>query len=121
MDSNKSYSLLGLCMRAGKLKSGEFAVLEAIRAHKAELVIVSEDASDNTRKQFNDKCKYYNVPIVFFGTKEELGHAIGKDVRTSLAITDKGFAQSLRKNLQLPPDQTDGNDLHSANRNTEEM
>ena len=47
MNSEKIYSLLGLCMRAGKLKSGEFATLEAIRAHKAELVIVSEDASDN--------------------------------------------------------------------------
>lgn len=109
MDSNKNYSLLGLCMRAGKLKSGEFAVLDAIRKHTAELVIVSEDASDNTKKQFNDKCNYYNVPIVFFGNKEELGHAIGKDVRTSLAITDKGFAQSLRKNLL------------STNRSTEEM
>ena len=109
MDSNKVYSLLGLSMRAGKLKSGEFAVLEAIRGHKAELVIVSEDASDNTKKQFNDKCKFYDVPIFFFGNKEELGHAIGKDVRTSLAITDKGFAQSLRKNLL------------STNTSTEEM
>ena len=99
MDSNKIYSLLGLCMRAGKLKSGEFATLEAIRKKTAEMVIISEDASDNTTKQFNDKCSYYNVPIFVFGTKEELGHAIGKDVRTSLAITDKGFAQSLRKNL----------------------
>ena len=109
MDSNKIYSLLGLCMRAGKLKSGEFSVLEAIRRHTAELVIVSEDASDNTKKQFNDKCNYYNVPIVFFGDKGELGHAIGKDVRTSLAILDKGFAESLRKNLL------------STNRSTEEM
>ena len=99
MDSNKIYSLLGLCMRAGKLKSGEFATLEAIRRKTAEMVIISEDASDNTKKKFSDKCSYYNVPIFVFGNKEELGHAIGKDVRTSLAITDKGFAQSLRKNL----------------------
>ena len=109
MDSNKIYSLLGLCMRAGKLKSGEFATLEAVRKHTAEMVIVSEDASDNTKKQFNDKCSYYKVPIVIFGNKEALGHAIGKDVRTSLAITDKGFAQSLRKNLL------------STNTSTEEM
>jgi len=109
LNSEKIYSLLGLCMRAGKLKSGEFATLEAIRARKAELVIVSEDASDNTKKQFSDKCSYYEVPMIFFGDKESLGHAIGKDVRTSLAITDKGFAQSLRKNLL------------STNTSTEEM
>ena len=96
-------------MRAGTLKSGEFGTLEAIRKGKAQLVIISSDASDNTKKQFNDKCSYYDVPIFFFGNKEELGHAIGKDVRTSLAITDKGFAQSLRKNLL------------STNTSTEEM
>ena len=109
MDSNKIYSMLGLCMRAGKLKSGEFACLEAIRKKTAVLVIVSEDASDNTKKQFKDKCSYYNVPIYFFGNKDDLGHAIGKDVRTSLAILDKGFAESLRKNLL------------STNTSTEEM
>jgi ribosomal protein L7Ae-like RNA K-turn-binding protein len=96
-------------MRAGKLKSGEFAVLEAVRHNKAKLVIISEDASDNTKKMFSDKCSYYNVPVEFFGDKEELGHAIGKEVRTSLAITDDGFAQSIRKNLL------------STKRSTEEM
>ncbi len=99
MDQNKVYSLLSLCMRAGKVKSGEFATLEAIRKKTAQMVIVSEDASENTTKQFRDKCKYYNVPIYIFGDKESLGHAIGKDVRTSLAITDKGLSESLRKNL----------------------
>ena len=99
LDQNKVYSLLSLCMRAGKVKSGEFATLEAIRKKTAQMVIVSEDASENTTKQFRDKCKYYNVPIYIFGDKESLGHAIGKDVRTSLAITDKGLSESLRKNL----------------------
>ena len=85
-------------MRAGRVKSGEFASLEAIRKHTAELVIISEDASDNTKKKFSDKCSYYNVPMIFFGNKEDLGHAIGKDVRTSLAVLDEGFAKTLRKN-----------------------
>ncbi len=98
MDQKKLYSLLGLCMRAGKVKSGEFATLEAIRKKTAYLVIVSEDASDNTTKQFSDKCKYYDVPMIFYGDMESLGHAIGKDVRTSLAITDEGLSKSLLKN-----------------------
>jgi ribosomal protein L7Ae-like RNA K-turn-binding protein len=99
-------------MRAGKVKSGETAVMDAIRKNKACLVIISCDASDNTTKQFSDKCKYYNVPIVFFGDKESLGHAIGKDVRTSLAITDKGLSQSLRKNLL---DETSGGNANGKN------
>lgn len=108
MDSNKVYSMLGLSMRAGKVKSGEFATLEAIRKKTARLVIVSNDASDNTKKQFQDKCKYYDVPIAFFGDKESLGHAIGKDVRTSLAVTDRGLSESLRKNL-LEEERNGGN------------
>ena len=55
MDSNKVYSMLGLCMRAGKLKSGELSVLEAVRGGKAQAVIISEDASENTKKQFKDR------------------------------------------------------------------
>ncbi|SFP83101.1 Ribosomal protein L7Ae [Butyrivibrio proteoclasticus] len=100
MDSKeKILGMLGLCQRAGKLKSGEFAVLEAIRKKTAVMVIVSEDASDNTKKEFSDKCSYYNVPFYLYGNMDELGHAIGKDVRTSLAITDAGFAKTLIKNL----------------------
>ena len=113
MDSKKVYSLLSLSMRAGKVKSGEFATMEAIRGKTAFLVIVSEDASDNTVKQFSDKCKYYNVPIAFFGDKESLGHAIGKGVRTSLAITDKGLSESLRKNLLV--EELDGGNVNGKN------
>ena len=112
MDQNKIYSLLSLSMRAGKVKSGEFATLEAIRKRTAQLVIVSSDASENTTKQFTDKCKYYNVPIYYFGDKESLGHAIGKEVRTSLAITDKGLSESLRKNLL---EQQDGGNVNGEN------
>ena len=102
MDSKeKLLGTLGLCQRAGKLKSGEFAVLEAIRKKTAVMVIVSNDASDNTKKEFSDKCSYYNVPIYFFGNKDDLGHAIGKDVRTSLAVTDQGLAKTLIKDLLL--------------------
>ena len=113
MDSNKVYSTLGLCMKAGKLKSGELAVLEAIRGGTAMLVIVSEDASDNTVKQFRDKCRYYNVPFALFGDKESLGHAIGKEVRTSLAITDKGLSESIRKNLHV--EESDGGNVNGKN------
>ena len=113
MDVGKVYFLIILSMRAGKVKSGEFATMEAIRGKTAYLVIVTEDASDNTIKQFSDKCKYYDVPIAFFGDKESLGHAIGKGVRTSLAITDLGLSKSLRKNLLT--EETGGGNVNGKN------
>ncbi len=99
MIHDEIYSLLGLCIKAGKLSSGELAVEKSISSHKAELVIISTDASDNTKKQFTDKCTYYNIPVIEFGEKYKLGSAIGKSERTSLAITDEGLARTLTKKL----------------------
>ena len=96
---NKIYSMLGLAMKAGQVVSGEFATDKSVKSGKAWLVIVSEDASDNTKKMFSDMCEFYHVPRYFFGTKEELGHAMGKAMRSSLAITDENFAKSIIKHL----------------------
>lgn len=100
MRMNKLYSLLGLAVRSGNLVSGEFAVEKAVKSGKAELVIVSGDASDNTVKLFDNMCRFYEVPMFRYGTKVELGHAMGKEVRASLAITEEGFAKSIKKQLE---------------------
>ena len=91
----KIFSLFGLATRAGKIASGEFQTEMAIKSGTAFLVVIAKDASDNTKKLFQDKCSFYKIPIIFFGTKEELGHAIGKEYRASLAILDKGFAEAI--------------------------
>ena len=93
------YSLLGLAARARKLASGEFMTEKSVKAGQAVLVITAQDASDNTKKNFRDMCTYYDVPFLLFGTKEELGHAIGKELRASLAVNDAGFAEAIRKAL----------------------
>jgi ribosomal protein L7Ae-like RNA K-turn-binding protein len=67
----------------------------------ARLVIVAEDASANTKKKFHDSCSYYRVPYTVYGDKVTLGNAIGKEFRASLAVIDRGFAQSIGKNLDL--------------------
>ena len=69
---NKVLSLLGIAMRGRNLVSGEFQTLEAVRNGSAMLVIIAEDASDNTRKLFTDKCSFYEVPVYRYGTKETL-------------------------------------------------
>lgn len=100
MKQNKVYSLLGLAMKGRNIASGEFQTLEAVKCQTAEMVIVSQDASDNTKKLFRDKCSFYEVPVFEFGTKEELGQAIGKDLRSSLAVCDAGLATAIMKQLE---------------------
>lgn len=100
MQQNKIYSLIGLAARGRNVVSGEFQTETAIKSNTAELVIVAEDASDNTKKLFRDKCSFYKVPIYTYGTKEELGHAIGKVPRASIALTDAGLAEAVKKHLE---------------------
>ena len=96
----KVLNLISLAMKAGKTVSGEFSTEKAVKSGKAHLVVVSEEASDNTRKMFTNQCTYYRVPICFFGRKDELGHSMGKEFRASIAIMDEGFASALVKQIQ---------------------
>ncbi|MDD7349013.1 MAG: ribosomal L7Ae/L30e/S12e/Gadd45 family protein [Clostridiales bacterium] len=98
---NKSLGTLGLAMKSGNVASGEFLTEQAIRAGTAKLVIVAEDASDNTKKKFRNSCLYYQIPLAIQFNKDTLGKAIGKEFRASLAILDPGFALSISKNLEL--------------------
>ena len=45
-------------------------------------------------------CSFYEVPIYFYGDKDTLGHAMGKEFRTCTAVIDAGFADGLRKQLE---------------------
>lgn len=91
--------MLGLCQKAGKLLSGEFQCEQAIKNGSAKMVIIAEDASKNTKKLFKDKCNYRNIPLYELGSKEQLGHAIGKDQRASLAIIDENFYRKIKQLL----------------------
>ncbi len=100
MVSDKVLSLLGLAARARRVVSGEFSVEKAVKMKKAYLVIVANDTSENTAKKFRDKCKYYEIPIRFYGTKESLGAALGKEERACVAVQDEGFAKSMIERLE---------------------
>lgn len=98
---NKVFSLLGIAMRGRNLVSGEHQTLEAVKKGTAMLVVIAEDASDNTKKLFSDKCSFYKVPVFRYGTKENLGRAIGKDFRSSVCVCDAGLADAVRKQLEI--------------------
>lgn len=101
MEESKILSYIGLATKSGNLASGEFLTEKAVKQGKAQIVIVADDASANTQKMFTNMCKYYNVPIYFFSDKAQLGHAMGKQMRASLAVLDKGLADAMKKQLNM--------------------
>ena len=101
MKQNKIFSLLGLAAKGRNLVSGEFQTMESIRSQSAYLILVAQDASDNTKKLFHDKSSYYEIPVYDYGTKDDLGRAIGKDLRSSLGVCEEGLAKAIIKQLEI--------------------
>ncbi len=100
---NRLMSAIGLCMKAGKLASGEFAAEKALKSG-GRLAIVDESASENTRKQWADACEFRAVPLMFV---RGLGFAIGKSARMCAVVTDAGFAEMIMSaEEKLRPERT---------------
>lgn len=109
-NEEKILSLLGFASRARKIVAGTDHITDAIRScagirkgngavHKnSPVVLIACDASENTRKRIANCCAYYNAEYADTGfTMELLSKRIGKGSEVSaVAVTDKGFAKSIR-------------------------
>ena len=100
MANDKILSSLSLAMKAGQISSGEFAVEKSVKEGKAMLVIVAEDASDNTKKKMDQMTFYYKVPCFHYATKERLGRCIGKEYRSMVSVNHPGFSKSIIMQLE---------------------
>ena len=97
---NRALNMLGLCMRAGKLLSGEKACVQAVRMGSACAVVLDRAAAKNAVKAVTDACEWHEVPLIL-APENELGYAIGKPGRMVATITDPSFADRI---LQLAED-----------------
>ncbi len=92
--------MLGLCMRAGRLVCGTPMICDALKDQKEVFVVlVADEASENTKKRLSDRCKYYGVRLVSVKvTTGALAHALGKSGElAAVGVTDKNFAAGLEK------------------------
>nr|WP_315988159.1 ribosomal L7Ae/L30e/S12e/Gadd45 family protein [Desulforamulus aquiferis] len=91
--------LLGLCQRAGKAVSGDFAVRANLSKGKAKVMIIATDTSEKIQREYIQLGKANNVPTILALTKQELGLALGKSSRAAVVVLDKNFAQGIVKLL----------------------
>lgn len=97
MINNRVFGLIGLCTKAGKISFGTDACTDLILKKKVDLVIVANDASERTKRNFDYICNNNNVKICFYGTIEELSKAIGKNNKAVIGIKNKDFANQIEK------------------------
>ncbi|KXG75794.1 L7Ae/L30e/S12e/Gadd45 family ribosomal protein [Thermotalea metallivorans] len=91
----KILSFLGLAQRSGNLVTGEDTCQHYIKKGNIYLVVIAEDASENTKKKFQDMCKYRNIRCVIYGKREDLSHAVGKLNRAVYGMKDAAFAKKI--------------------------
>lgn len=90
---------LGIAARARKTVSGAM-LMEAVRKKRVSLVLVASDASDRTKKQFQDKCTSYQIPCLIWGSINEVSMATGMHMRVAIGITDRGLAKNILECLK---------------------
>ena len=73
------------CRRGGRRTGGA--------QKQAYLLILAQDASKNTKKKFTNSAVYYELPWQK-SEPRRTGRAIGAEMRSIIAITEKGFAKN---------------------------
>ena len=76
-----------------------FQVEEEIKRGRAKIVLVANDASDNTKKKYSDMCAYRHISIHFYADKDTLGRCIGCEERAAVVVIDEGFAKGIESEL----------------------
>ena len=92
--NSRALNMLGLCARAGKLVTGEKAVVQAVRAETCFAAVLDGGVAGNGEKAVTQACETHGVPLLRTAP-EELGSAIGKPGRMAAAVTDAGMAKRI--------------------------
>lgn len=92
---NKFFNFLGLAKRSGNIIEGYSKCDEQRNRTKLFLIVISNDASNSTRKKFVNHCTIKNIPYIEDFSKEELGYPIGREEVKVIAISDENIAKKL--------------------------
>ncbi|MCK9217094.1 MAG: ribosomal L7Ae/L30e/S12e/Gadd45 family protein [Firmicutes bacterium] len=93
----KVLSMLGMSYQAKKIITGEDALRKSIRENKVKLLIIANDASDNTKKRLINCAKHYGISYYVFSTKNDFSICLGGKNRSAIGIIDKNFTNIVEK------------------------
>lgn len=102
MEINKKQRLsgmLGFATRAGKIIVGTDLVCRAMPSGKVRLVVISDGASDSTKKKLTVKSEFYGIKSLIADIDtEELSRIVGKSSATAaVAVTEEMFSREILK------------------------
>lgn len=97
MNMKDAMGFLGLCRKANKLLCGHDVVKDSIIKSRAELVILSSDASERLEREMKHACTYNgkNIPVIRTAcTMDDFAAGIGKKSAV-FSVLDAGFATKI--------------------------
>lgn len=90
---NNGLGLLGLCKKAGRMVSGDYACRDALSKGKTYVILLASDASEHIKRSYKGLCRDYGIPCLEYVTKSEVGRACGRETAAVISINDEGFAK----------------------------
>ena len=94
---NKFYNFMGISKKAGFIVEGYNMCEEFIKRRKLYLIILSKEASENTKKKFNNYSQKYRVTVISDLPKEDMGRPLGLEEINIVGISDQKMAKQLIK------------------------
>ncbi|MEW6046231.1 MAG: ribosomal L7Ae/L30e/S12e/Gadd45 family protein [Bacillota bacterium] len=85
---------LGLARRSGRAAIGRQACRQALHGGRAVLVVTAQDGSPGARRYWQGAARRAGIRIVTWGTRQELGQALGMGAVTVVAICDRDLASN---------------------------
>lgn len=109
INETRLLGMLGFAMRAGKLIIGTESVCRAMAKGTPKLVLVSDTASEGTKKKLTVKCEFYGIPHESLPMEaDKIGALLGKTYAPmAVAVTDSGFSREIVKALCQTKAETD--------------
>lgn len=98
-ESYESYlfGLMNMAFKSGKIRNGSSAVFDAADKGIIYLFMVANDTGRSVREKAERSCEERGIDIVSIPDKLVISERMGKAVAAVMAVTDGGFAESLKK------------------------
>ena len=97
MKRKKVLTYMGFARKSGNLVGGTGTCIATMKKGSVRLMIIADDISENSEKKIMKEIRKSGVPYIKYGKGEELSHAAGMSGRSTFAITDEGFAETIAK------------------------
>ena len=93
----KALQLIGLATRAGHVSKGMDATLAQMERGKVQVLILSKDIGESSKKKIMHKLQDYAIPYLSIGTHTSLGKFSGCRARSVLGITEENLSRGICK------------------------